>query len=322
MLATINKMEILVLTLEDMEKWKSWHCQRPVKETHKVKEVAQHLTTNGGIIPGIIHLGVLTAEPEIVYLLDGQHRRRSATIAFAASCDSLKFTVRLNTESFETLADMGRRYIELNTHLVTMKPDDILKGLEPSNEALQHIRRVTPFVGYTHAHRSGDSSSLSMATVLRLWASAGMETPTRRGGSAVHIADELTREYDMAARPVVERLCEYLLLCKSAWTDDMQGGLWGALNLTLCAWLYRRMVLVTERNKTRRYATLDDKAFKACLMALSADENYAPWLVGRALSERDRSPCYGKIREIFSARLKTDGHSNTMLPLPAWSKTK
>jgi hypothetical protein len=65
--------------------------------------------------------------------------------------------------------------------------------------------------------------------------------------------------------------------------------------------------------------TLSDSEFTQCLMALSANHTYVDWLQGRALGERDRSPCYSRIRSIFSGRLGGMGYGKPMLPQPDWS---
>ena len=54
------------------------------------------------------------------------------------------------------------------------------------------------------------------------------------------------------------------------------------------------------------------------LMGLSASGHYRDWLVGRSLTEDDRSPAYGRIRAIFKARLKEDFPGMIIFPDPAW----
>ena len=46
------------------------------------------------------------------------------------------------------MAEMGDAFVALNSRLVNMRPDDILRGLEGSIPALQEIRASCPFVGY------------------------------------------------------------------------------------------------------------------------------------------------------------------------------
>lgn len=57
-------------------------------------------------------------------------------------------------------------------------------------------------------------------------------------------------------------------------------------------------------------------------MALGADADYGDWLVGRALTDRDRAPCYARIRAIFAKRLvQDDPGKRHLLPQPAWAKS-
>jgi hypothetical protein len=46
------------------------------------------------------------------------------------------------------------------------------------------------------------------------------------------------------------------------------------------------------------------------------------WLVGRMLNDRDRSPCYQRIKGIFQKRVEQEKGSKPRLPQPAWSGGK
>ena len=67
--------------------------------------------------------------------------------------------------------------------------------------------------------------------------------------------------------------------------------------------------------------TFSNDLFRKCLMSLSADAGYADWLVGRKLGDRDRSPAYSRIKQIFTGRimdeLKVD-RNKVFLPQPPW----
>jgi len=56
-------------------------------------------------------------------------------------------------------------------------------------------------------------------------------------------------------------------------------------------------------------------------MSLSADESYLDWLVGRQLRDRDRSPCYGRIRSSFAARFHSETGKKATFPSPAWASS-
>lgn len=87
-------------------------------------------------------------------------------------------------------------------------------------------------------------------------------------------------------------------------------------------WMWRRLVLDKERVGNTRYVVLTPDQFKRCAMSVSADANYVDWLLGRNIGERDRSPCYQRLKTIFVQRLANDTPKATTkpkLPQPAWA---
>jgi hypothetical protein len=82
-------------------------------------------------------------------------------------------------------------------------------------------------------------------------------------------------------------------------------------------WLWRNTVLAGYSQKSVR---LTAGQFGKCLMALSADGPYLDWLVGRLLSERDRSPCFARLRAIFVRRIEADRPGvKILMPGPTWA---
>jgi len=154
-----------------------------------------------------------------------------------------------------------------------------------------------------------------MSALLRCWHSSNQETPSTLGLSAVGIAQSLD---DVA----LSHMIAFLSVAHSAWGRDPEYyRLWSNLNLTLCLWLWNRLVIDRDRSGLKRYITLDIPKFKKCLMSLSADGDYVSWLLGRGLNERDRSPAYGRIKAIFARRLGEADASlgkKPVLPSPAW----
>jgi hypothetical protein len=57
-------------------------------------------------------------------------------------------------------------------------------------------------------------------------------------------------------------------------------------------------------------------------MSISADSTYVDWLLGRHIGERDRSPCYRRIKDIFAARLEAIQGKKPLLPQPSWAVSK
>jgi hypothetical protein len=133
--------------------------QRHLKINDKVRALAETIKGDGGVIPGVITLGVFERKQ---YLLDGQHRRE----AFLMS-ECQEGYVDIRQHHFDSMAEMGEEFVALNSQLVVMKPDDILRGLEGSCEALQIVRNACPWVGYDQVRRGARAPLLGMAMVMR-----------------------------------------------------------------------------------------------------------------------------------------------------------
>lgn len=300
---------------------KAWQLppfQRPLRENTKVTDLATRLAkeamaTKGCevVIPGIFCIGRLDGE---TYLVDGQHRRhafiRAAEIVAAQDkTRSLVGYVDVRVVHFETIAEMAQEFSELNGHLVSMKADDNLRSLEFGYEPMQRLRKACPFIGYDNIRRNDRGPILSMSTALRTWMGSAHDVPHTSGTSVSQLAADFTPEQCRLS-------AEFLDSCLTAWGRDKSATrLWGSLNLILCAWLYRRLVLGEPAVKTK----LSKEQFTCCLMALSASPTYVDWLVGRNMSTRDLGPAYDRIKATFVSRLERDTGIKHKLPAPAWS---
>lgn len=301
---TRTTVDTIMLTPERIAKWKLPSGQRPLRENDKVRKLAEVIKQDSGVIPGIITLGVFDA---IYWIIDGQHRIHAFLIGgLKEGYADVRFF------HAESLADINREFVELNSKLVTMRPDDFLRGLEGTIPALGQIRKACPFVGYDYIRRNGNHGPVvSMAATLRNWRASNAETPApTTGTSAVDLAESIVEEESKG-------LIDFLNLAHAAFGREPQyARLWTALNMTLCMWLYRKLVLIQYSPKTPR---LDKKLFEKCLMSVSADCNYQDWLLGRHMSERDRSPAYSKLKSIFVKRIEAELGRKVHLPAPAWS---
>lgn len=301
---THTVVDTIVITPGLLAKWLSPPFQRPVRENEKVRALAEHLKQNGGVLPGIITLGVLDGD---VYIIDGQHRKA----AFILSGLAEGYT-DIRKHFFADMADMGDEFVTLNSQLVRMRPDDILRGLEASVPQLGQIREQCPFVGYDMIrHNETKAPMVSMSALLRQWQSSGQETPSHNGCglSTAGMAKAL-------AEDDVRHITGFLKIAIEAFGRDQESfRLWSGLNMVMCMWAYRNMVL---RQYSPKVPRLDRDLFKKCLMSLSADANYVDWLLGRKLGERDRSPCYTRMKLIFAKRLGVELGKKVMMPQPVW----
>lgn len=235
-----STMQTMIFDLSEIESWRHPPFQRPIKVNNKVRELAEELKGNGGIITGVITLGKIGSDPA-TWIVDGQHRCESFKIS---GLKEIIADVRIC--HFDTMAEMATEFVRLQQQLVRMRPDDILRGMEASIPALRRIREQCPFVGYDFVRRNATTAAiLSMSVMLRCWFGSIPETPAlAHGGSAAMMAENLTDDKDLII---------FLLTAHAAWGRDEEFfRLWGSLNLTLCAWLYRRLVIDRDRSGNRR----------------------------------------------------------------------
>jgi len=295
-------MDTIIVTPDLVSSWEKAPSQRELRVNDTVLGLCEELKTNGGVLPGVITLGRIGGT---TYLLDGQHRRE----AFLLS-GMLEGYADIRVHRFDNLGELGREFVRLNSRIVNMTSDDYLRGLELSVPGLEKIKKRCPFVGYDHIRHSEKAPILSMSSTLRCWFGSAPEVPTGAGLSASKLAHNLTLDD-------AEGIIEFLSMAFHAWGKDASYRLlWRNLNLTVTAWLYRRVV-VTQYSPATTRITKDQ--YTKCLMSLSASKSYLDWLAGRQLTNRDRAPCYNRAKIIFAERIQTDMGKKARLPSPSWS---
>jgi len=302
-------METRVLTLDAVEQLKKPRFQRELRITPRVKDAAELMKTTEAI-EGVVTLGKFDGD---TWLLDGQHRIEAFKLSGLREvlCDvRIKF--------FDSMADMAIEFRRLNTALVSMRTDDIMRAAEETNVQVKNLRTLCPFIGYDHIRTHDKARTLvSMATVVRVWFGSAGDTPTPGPGS--------TEAIEMLDEEQGILLAEFMTACFEAWGNDRANfKLWSTANLGVLMWLWRRVVLQIGLPPFRggtRVIVMERKRFMTCMMALSADPTFSDWLVGRNLSERDRGPCYSRIKQIFVRRLATDNISNPRFPAGEWTSS-
>lgn len=299
---TRTTTDTIEVTPDLIKSWKSPPFQRPLKVNAKVVELSAEIKKDDGVIPGVMTLGILNKER---YLIDGQHRREAFLLS---GCIVGYVDVRI--AHYDSMAEMGDEFVKLNSRLVVMKPDDILRGLEGSVPPLARIRRRCPFVGYEMVRRGDRAPLLSMSAALRSWFGSAPDTPAPGGLSTTQVTKALTDDE-------AGTLIDFLELAHGAWGKDPEyHRLWLNLNLTMCMWLYRRLVITPYSPKTPK---LTRDQFRSCLMGLSAAPGYLQWLLGRQMRQTDRSPAYNRIKGVFAARIETELGKKPLLPSPPWA---
>lgn len=303
--ATQTAMDTILVTPEIVKEWKRPPFQRELKVNKRVEEVSDEIKEgNPPVIPGLITIGILKSTPHIHYLVDGQHRRE----AFLLSKVPEAF-VDVRYLHYDSLAEMADEFKKLNSRLVNMNPDDLLRAIEESNTELRRLRRACPFIGYSNVRRGPSTPVVSASCVIRCWFGSGPEVPSIGGSSASDVAENLSTEE-------CTTLITFMELAFKAWGKDTSSHrLWGNLNMAICMWLYRRLVITPYSAATKK---IGNDLFLKCLMSLSADEEYCSWLVGRNLRDRDRSPTYQRIKGHFAKRIEMETGMKARLPSPAW----
>lgn len=303
-----TRMDTLLVNKSVLEEWKIPPFQRPLHINQKVLAIADIIKNDGGVIPGTITIGYIERGKEAgYYVIDGQHRLEAFKIA---GCEEGYADVRIIEH--EDMVALGEEFVALNSHIVMMRPDDVLRGLAGSLPLLAEIRQRCPYVGYDNVRRSVGNAIVSMATVLRCWDGAGQEAPVPGYGGPAHIARSLTPEG-------CKQLTDFLTLVDAAFGREQPSWrLWGGLNLILLMWIYKRLVL-RQGHITQRMPKFDNAAFKRLLMSVAADEDYNDWLVGRRIGERDRGMAYNRIKLMMLRRLRAEGVSNPVFPQPPWA---
>jgi hypothetical protein len=316
-----SSMETLLFSRSEVEQWRVPEFQRPIRVNAKVMALSEEIRQNGGILPGILTLGRLPGD-KTNYLVDGQHRVEAFKIS-----EMPEFIADVRICQFDTMAEMADEFVELNSRLVNMRPDDILRSLEQSMPALARITDNCEFVSYGQVRRGNTGSALvSMSALLRAWHMSAGETPNQNAPSAPVLASLIDNNE-------ADKIIAFMQIARGAWgTDPENYRLWGTINLTICMWLWRRLVLDTQRGGTgtgkagagyAKVIVLTPTQFGKCLMAVSANSQYVDWLVGRSWTERDRSPCYMRLKGIFTQRLQEEFKDRrVMLPAPAWASNR
>ena len=300
--ATRTVHDTILIAPQVLKAWASPPFQRPLRVNAKVMALSETIKESSGCMPGIITLGIVN---NIVYLVDGQHRREAW---YQSGCED--GAADIVTYYLDSLSELGRLFVDLNSRLVAMRPDDTLRALEGTVPALHRIRTKCPFVGYDQIRRGTASPVLSMATALRAHFGSIPEVPTGGGMSAMQMAEEIKMDD-------ADKLIDALLIFNRGWGRDLEyARLWNNLNLCVTMWLYKRTVLGVYSTKTTR---LEPEIFAKCCMEMSADRVYLDWLHGRMLHDSDRAPCYNRMKVICARRVGQEKGKRPFLPSPAWA---
>ncbi len=236
--ASRSTMETVIVTIEQVNAWRIPPFQRPLRVNAKVQVIAEEMKCEGTSIPGILTLGKLAGE-NVFYIVDGQHRCEAFRISGLQEA-----IADLRIVHFDTMGEMADEFVQLNSAIVRMRPDDLLRGITPTLPVLQRVMTECPFIGYDNVRRRDASGPIvSLSAVLRCWSTSSFEVPSSSNSGVTITQAAQTLDGDSAGK-----LIRFMNLAHTAWGRDPEYfRLWGNLNLALCMWLYRRIVLDTVR---------------------------------------------------------------------------
>jgi hypothetical protein len=177
--ATRTTSDTIEITPNLVRSWKLPPFQRPLRVNDKLMAISKEIADNDGVVPGVITLGVLKGDSDR-YLIDGQHRREAFLLA-----EVPVGYVDVRVTHYDSMADMAEEFGKLNSRIVNMRPDDLLRALESSNVQLAAIRKRCPYIGYDQIRRSERAPILSMSAVIRCWDAATKDTPKPGGSAAI-----------------------------------------------------------------------------------------------------------------------------------------
>jgi hypothetical protein len=147
--SAISLMETALFTREQASAWVVPPFQRPLRVNEKVRSLAGDLKANGGFIDGVMTLGKLKGD-KVTYIVDGQHRREAFLIS-----ELPEAIADIRTMTFDDMAEMADQFVLLQSSLVRMRPDDVLRGLEPTTRSLQIILCGQSCAVFANALRAG-----------------------------------------------------------------------------------------------------------------------------------------------------------------------
>jgi hypothetical protein len=295
-------MDAKIVSLDEMNSWQRPPFQRDEKLTAKVKDFAAGLKTNGGIVSGLILLGKLRGDETTIYLVDGQQRRLACNTS-----NEKQFYIEFCLKYYTSFVDMAEDFKRTNGRLVSFRPDDFLRAYEVTHPQLRLLHESCDFLGYSRGGSNHRGSVLTVSCALKCWFGAMQPSPAVYGQ-----ATELAEHLDEIQR---QHMTTFFNTAYSAWESDRcNARLWTNLNLLMCMYLYRKLVLEPRGNP------LPKDMFRKCLLSVAANAGYSEWLVGRQQYERDRDPCFKRLKRIFLARLNSEynGKCRIQFPKPEW----
>jgi hypothetical protein len=156
-----------------------------------------------------------------------------------------------------------------------------------------------------------------MEDVVRVWFDSEHEVPHHQSST---VNKQLVRQAENLTQAEAVKICEFLGACRNFTFEANRRNLWKTYNMTLCLWLYRR--LVWQEDPSIKVSKFSPEAFSTLLSGL-VNEGYCARLVGKSINSRsDRVATYKEMRSrlLETASLVTvNGRSLKRSKLPVVS---
>jgi len=253
-------MEVTVISKAEARRWVvPEEVQRKYRETKKHEGLVEYIEENEEI-PDVIMLGTLPNDPTI-YIVDGQHRQ----VKFLASRVNEAFA-RIRWEEYDTMEQIGLAFYTANggKSLLT-SADDMLRSKHLSSPPLYRLVTECPFIGFDYIRFGDGGPVMSASAAVKSWIASGLDKPRSALGKSVGVlVDNVTDEE-------TEDMIRFYKMCYKVWGKDKENRrMWLNINVALCAWLYRRLVL--GQKKIGRLSSLTEEEFEYCLATLAAND--------------------------------------------------
>ena len=307
------------LTPEVINSWLIPDWQRHVRTNPKGRQLCEDIKEIP-ILESMIIVGVIQRRGKyVLYLLDGHHRKEHFLKSGAPY-----IIIDVKFAYVETMGEMADLYLKCQDQIVKSSPNDNLKGLAVNSKTLNHIIKHCTCVTLDAARSGASNASVTMSTVIQVWYDSNLDPPKRNTlGSPPKSITDLAKKLTMRD---AETIVAFIKICEEVFGfNNESSALWKHINLVLCLWLYRVMVLKTEWEGCEGYKVtyLDDKRFGIGLSALRHSRFYSSMTNKRLGSAVDRKEAYlNMTRWFLSGFPNNNGRTRVRLPKPTWASKK
>lgn len=307
------------LTPDVIKSWLTPYWQRPVRFNAKGRQLTEDIKLTRKL-DSVMIVGVVKKRNGKfdLYLVDGHHRKAAFLRSGAPYMDiDVKFVYVDKVEELSPL------YLNCQEQITKSTANDNLQGLAVTNEVLQHIKSKCEFITYEGVRLGTIAHSINMSTVVQIWYDSMLDPPKKNTLTPSVSITELAKKLTVDD---ADHIVQFMTLCRDNFEfKKLSSGLWLHINLVLCLWLFRVLVLreVWEGGEVYKVKHLTPRQFGVGLLGLKNDKYYLTLMRKKLNSSVDRKEAYQSIAKLFASNLRSCGVvSNPKLPRPQWAYGK